>query len=275
MTVQSMAILTDVTKCTGCEKCVAACRAAHQLPPERPWRWLDHVHDLSSARWTTVRELRTDAGRRFVRQQCRHCLEPACVEACIVGALRRAPEGAVTYDPEICIGCRYCMVACPWEIPKYSWEDRVPLIQKCDLCYDRLQKDGQLPACVAACPTGATIFGDREALLTEAHRRLRAEPTRYVQKVWGEHEVGGTSVLYIADVDIALDDHAARVTDETPVPARTFAVLRHMPSVFVGMSLLMGGTYWIIERRQKLSGGEGAPPADAGAPEKKEGGTGS
>ncbi|OGR02739.1 MAG: hypothetical protein A2284_14575 [Deltaproteobacteria bacterium RIFOXYA12_FULL_61_11] len=247
-----MAILNDVTKCTGCEQCVSACRDYNALPKEQNWRWLKDPHELSSARWTTIREEKTARGRRFVRRQCRHCLEPACVEACIVGALKKSPSGAVTYDPELCIGCRYCMVACPWEIPKYSWEDRIPLIQKCSLCHDRVTAEGKVPACVEACPHGATVFGERTELLAEAHRRLAAEPERYVQKVWGEHEVGGTSVLYIADFDLALDDFATHVDDTTPVPNRTFRVLRHMPSVFVGMSAVMGGTYWIIERRQRL-----------------------
>jgi formate dehydrogenase iron-sulfur subunit len=187
------------------------------------------------------------------------------VEACIVGALKKTPEGAVAYDPEICIGCRYCMVACPWEIPKYNWEARVPTIQKCNLCHERVTTEGKPPACVEACPTGATIFGDREQLLKEARRRLRAEPDKYVQKIWGEKEVGGTSVLYISDVDIKLDETVKPITDQTPVPRRTFKVLHRMPIAFVGMAAVMGGTYWILERRERL-----AREAAAGEPEKKE-----
>ncbi len=250
--IRQMAILTDVTKCIGCEQCVAACQETHHLRPEQPWRWLRRVTDLSAARWTTILELRTEKGRRFVRRQCRHCLEPACVEACIVGALKKTPAGAVSYDADICIGCRYCMVACPWEIPKYSWEDRVPTIQKCNLCYERVTEQGEPPACVTACPTEATIFGERDALLAEAHRRLRATPDKYVQKVWGEKEVGGTSVIYISDVDLKLDELVAPLTDATPVPRRTFRVLRHMPVAFVGMATVMSATYWVIERRQRL-----------------------
>ncbi|RLB64606.1 MAG: hypothetical protein DRI90_04185, partial [Deltaproteobacteria bacterium] len=117
--IRQMAILTDVTKCIGCEQCVEACQETNHLRPEQPWRWLRRLTDLSAARWTTIVELRTEKGRRFVRRQCRHCLEPACVEACIVGALQKTPTGAVSYDADICIDCRYCMVACPWEIPKY------------------------------------------------------------------------------------------------------------------------------------------------------------
>jgi formate dehydrogenase iron-sulfur subunit len=145
------------------------------------------------------------------------------------------------------------MIACPWEIPKYSWEDTVPYVQKCDMCYKRVVEQGKIPACVEACPTEATIFGERDELLAEAHRRLSAEPDRYIQKVWGEHEVGGTSVLYISDVDINLTGLETPLNDTTAVPERTFRVLHNMPSVFVGMAAVMGGIYWVIERRQRLA----------------------
>jgi formate dehydrogenase iron-sulfur subunit len=271
MSLQHMSILTDVTKCIGCNACVEACRETNGLPPDKPWRWLKSVTDLSSSRWTTLVKVTSDKGDRHLRRQCRHCLEPACVEACIVGALKKTPEGAVTYDPDICIGCRYCMIACPWEIPRYSWEDTVPYVQKCDMCYERVSEEGKLPACVEACPTKATIFGDREALLSKARKRIETDPGKYIQRIWGEHEVGGTSVLYVSDVDINLTDLATPISDSTPMPERTFKVLSKMPSVFFGVAAAMGGIYWIIERRQKLAAAceAVAPPdedqADAGS----------
>ena len=250
-----MSILTDVTKCIGCDECVAACQEVNELPPERPWRWLRRITDLSSARWTTVNRVDGEGEDRFVRRQCRHCLEPACVEACIVGALTKTPEGPVVYDRDLCIGCRYCMIACPFEIPRYSWEDTVPYVQKCDMCYERVQTEGKQPACVEACPTQATIFGKREELLAEARKRLAADPGKYIQHIWGEREVGGTSVLYISDVSVSLTDLKTRLSEssEIPMPQRTFKVLHHMPTVFVSMAATMGGVYWIIERREKLA----------------------
>jgi formate dehydrogenase iron-sulfur subunit len=260
MSFQNMAILSDVTRCIGCELCVKACQEANRLPPEKPWRWVKRITDLSSARWTTIRRLEQEGGDRFLRRQCRHCLEPACVEACIVGAMKKTAEGPVVYDRDICIGCRYCMIACPWEIPRYSWEDTVPYVQKCDLCYQRVRK-GHEPACTAACPNEATIFGERKQLIAEARRRLATRPDRYIQKIWGEHEVGGTSVLYISDVDIHLTDLDKEISDPTPMPRRTFKVLRHMPAAFLGMAAIMGGVWWIVERRQKLMGSNaGASP---------------
>lgn len=252
MNVHTPAILTDVTRCIGCEKCVQACKQTHDLPKEKPWRWIKHIHDLSSARWTTLRQVHDAKGTHYVRRQCRHCLDPECVSVCIVGALKKTPEGPVIYDKDICIGCRYCMIACPWEIPRYSWEDSVPYIQKCDFCYTRLVKERKLPACVEACPTQATIFGDRDELLKEAKNRLQQNPDKYVQHIWGEHEVGGTSVLYISDMDLNLTDLDTGIATEIPMPVRTTKILHQMPTVFVGMAAVMGGVHWIIQRRQKL-----------------------
>lgn len=249
MSIKAMAILTDVTKCTGCEACVEACQRHNGLPKERLWRWLTHIDDLSSARWTTLRRLSDD---HFVRRQCRHCLEPECVSVCIVGALKKTDEGPVIYDKDICIGCRYCMIACPWEIPRYSWEDTVPYVQKCDMCYEQVTQKGREPACVEACPTGATIFGNRDDLLAEARRRLEAEPNRYLPKIYGEQEVGGTSVLYISDVELNLTDLHAPISDVAPMPHRTTKILHQMPLAFVGMAGVMSGVHWIVQRRQKL-----------------------
>lgn len=253
MTWQNMAILTDVTKCIGCEECVKACQEARNLPAEQPWRWLKGIDDLSSARWTTLVRSVDDRGQHFVRRQCRHCLEPECVSVCIVGALRKTEEGPVVYDRDVCIGCRYCMIACPWEIPRYSWEDAVPYVQKCDMCYDRVVNEGKIPACVDACPTDATLFGEREELLAEARRRLAAEPDRYVPKIWGETEVGGTSVLYISDVEINLTDLEAPIRDTAPMPHRTTKILHRMPLVFVLMAGAMSGIHWVIRRRQQIA----------------------
>ena len=245
-------ILTDVTKCIGCEECVKACQELHELPQERPWPWVKKITDLSSSRWTTIVDALGDQGKHYVRRQCRHCLDPECVSVCIVGALKKTDEGPVVYDPDICIGCRYCMIACPWEIPRYSWEEAVPFIQKCDMCYDRVSNGG-IPACVEACPTEATIFGDRDELLAEARHRIAAEPNRYLPKVWGEKEVGGTSVMYVSDVEINLTDLDAPIREAAEMPHRTTKILHQMPFVFVLMAGAMGGVNWVISRRQKLA----------------------
>lgn len=255
-----VAILTDTTLCTGCEHCVVACKEANDLEAEdRPRRWKRRIDDLSSTRFTTI--LRGPGGR-FVRQQCRHCLDPACASACIVGALQKTDRGPVIYDSHKCMGCRYCMVACPYGIPRYDWESAAPEIRKCTLCYERIM-DGGIPACVEACPEQATLFGPREELLAIANDRIRKEPRRYVQKVFGEHEVGGTSVIYISD--ISLDFLGAKPQmDNQPLPELTWASLTKVPPVIVGMAGLMGGIWWVIGRRMKL---QAVAARDAGAGE--------
>jgi formate dehydrogenase iron-sulfur subunit len=244
---RTFAILTDTTKCTGCETCVAACKEANGLGRDEPWRWKSRIDDLSSTRLTTI--IRRP-GARFVRQQCRHCQQPACVSACLVGALQKTDQGPVVYDSGRCMGCRYCMMACPYGIPRYEWSQPVPYIRKCMMCYDRL-KEGRQPACTEACPEGATIFGGRAEMLSVAHERIRKNPARYIGRVFGEHEVGGTSVLYISDIPLGFLGWKPEL-GETPLPKLTWASLTKVPPVMLGMAGLMSGLYFIIGRRMKL-----------------------
>ncbi len=248
----AVGMLIDVTRCIGCNQCVDACAQANNLGQDTPAPQ-DSPDGLSARRWNTV--LMGPAGR-YVRKQCRHCLEPACVSACPVGAMHKTPEGPVIYDSSKCLGCRYCMMACPYGIPRYQWDALAPLVRKCTLCYERLQA-GKWPACVDACPAQATIFGTRRELLAEAHHRLETEPRRYLQTVFGENEVGGTSVLYISDVP--LDFLARGHLGHEPLPALTEVVMGKIPPVALGVAALMGGLYWIIDRRMRLMGGHPAP----------------
>jgi len=248
---QVCAILTDTTLCTGCETCVAACKKTYGLGRDRMWRWQDEVDSLSSTRFTTIIR-RPD--NKFIRQQCRHCNEPACASACIVGALKKEDMGPVTYDSGKCMGCRYCMMACPFGIPRYEWESTAPKVRKCILCYPRL-KEGKQPACTEACPYGATIFGTRAEMLAEARRRIRENPGRYYPagnpKIYGEHEVGGTSVLYLSDISLDFLSWGPQPGDE-PLPALTWAALSKVPPMVLGVAGLMSGVYWVIGRRIQL-----------------------
>jgi formate dehydrogenase iron-sulfur subunit len=247
---RAMAILTDVTKCIGCEECVHACKQVNHTGEDLPWRWQRKFDDLSASRWTTVRRR---PGNRYVRQQCRHCLEPACVSACPVGALSKTREGAVVYDSNICMGCRYCMMSCPYDIPRYLWSEPVPYVRKCILCHDKIIS-GELdqPACTSACPTQATIYGSREELLAEARKRIHNDPKRYLDKIWGEHEVGGTSVLYVSDIPLNFLGWTDNLGTD-PLPPKTWSALRQVPYIFGAVGLGMAGLYWIIERRQRLA----------------------
>jgi formate dehydrogenase iron-sulfur subunit len=246
----TVAILTDTTKCIGCSECSLACKKVNGLEPDLPRRW-DLDDGLSARNWTSVVE---GPERSFVRKQCRHCLEPACVSACPVGALQKSPTGAVIYDSSKCMGCRYCMMACPYGIPRYDWDQAIPYVRKCILCYDRI-REGEQPACTEACPTKATIFGDREQLLAEAHRRIREKPGTYLDRVWGEREAGGTSVLYISDQDLSFLTRGYPL-DDIPMPTRTATAMTAVPFVFSGVVTAMAGLSWIIGRREKVQAEE-------------------
>jgi formate dehydrogenase iron-sulfur subunit len=247
MSVQK-AILTDTTLCTGCDKCVEACKEEKGLGKDTAHRWKQRIDDLSSTRYTTMIQR---PGKRFARKQCRHCLEPACVSVCLVGAMQKTPEGPVVYDTERCIGCRYCMMACPYGIPRYDWQATVPYVRKCDMCAERIG-NGEQPACVEACPEKATIFGGRDELIEEAHRRIAAKPGVYQRRVFGEKEVGGTSVLYISDIPLDFLAWKPDLGDE-PLPNLTMAALTKVPPLLLGVGGVMAGVFWITGRRMRLA----------------------
>jgi formate dehydrogenase iron-sulfur subunit len=202
-------VLVDTTLCIGCRKCEEACNRRNHLP-----RTADSFSDkdvLRTARRPTESALtvvnqypgspspdQATVPQTYCKVQCMHCLQPSCVSACIVGALTKAADGAVVYNPTICIGCRYCQVACPFEIPAYEFHVALtPRVRKCEFCADRARGTGADPACAAACPTEALVFGRRSELLAVAKERLKRRPDRYANRIYGEAEVGGTSWLYL------------------------------------------------------------------------------
>jgi len=262
--IDSPAILIDTTRCVGCEKCVAACKEENGLGKDRPWREQGAIDALSATRNCTIRR-RPD--NHFVLQQCRHCLEPACVSACLVGAMQKTPEGPVIYDAGKCIGCRYCLVACPYGIPRYDWSTPAPVVHKCTMCYHRLQQ-GRVPACVEACPHEATVFGSRPDLLAEARRRMAASPGSYTPRIFGEHEVGGSSVLYLSDTSLGFLAWKPDLGEQA-LPELTWKSLEKVPPVILFMGALMGGVYWTVNRRMRVALEESykgdAPPTPGNA----------
>ncbi len=240
-------ILVDVTKCSGCERCVAACITENDSDPVRAH--MDRVltkDGLSENRLLSV--LSVDDGR-FARKSCMHCLEPSCVSACLVGGITKTPEGPVVYDPDKCIGCRYCMLACPFTIPRYEWQETTPFMRKCQMCFERV-KDGLNPACVEACPYGALVFGERDDLLREAHSRIASQSDVYLPRVWGESEFGGTSVLYISDVDLSTIGWPE--PDVESIPSMTEPLIAKTPIIGMSVASSLLGVNWIIRRRMKL-----------------------
>lgn len=201
---EAMGVLVDTTLCVGCRQCEEACNDANKLPkPKRSFdddSVLDTHRDTSPREWTVVNRYTLKSGAQITRkQQCMNCVEPACSSACIIRALEKQPDGAVTWREDLCLGCRYCMVACPFDMPKFEYSKQVPRIRKCQFCFTRQEK-GEQPACVEACPVQALKFGRRGDLIEEARKRIQANPKGYVDHIYGEHEVGGTSWLYLASV---------------------------------------------------------------------------
>ena len=198
----AVAMLFDTTRCIGCKACVKACREANDLPndpgPFESGLW-DAPLELNSKTKNIIKLFKEDEETSFMKEQCMHCLDPACCGACMLGALQKREFGIVWWEGDKCVGCRYCQMACPYNIPKFEWESKNPRIVKCEFCR-HLLADGGIPACCEACPREAVIFGKRDALLADAHGRLAAHPGKYTGKVYGEHDGGGTQVLYLSHV---------------------------------------------------------------------------
>lgn len=202
----SIGMLVDTTECIGCRKCEFACDMANNLTGQpvkafEDMKVYDRERRMSENAFTVVNRYANpeDSNRPiYVKSQCMHCLKPGCTSACLVGALRVGDNGAVVYDARKCLGCRYCMVACPFQVPMYEYDDPLtPRVRKCEFCHTRLE-EGKLPACAEMCPPMALTFGTREELLKLAHKKIESNPDRYIDHVYGEKEVGGTSWLYLA-----------------------------------------------------------------------------
>lgn len=200
----AVAMLYDATRCIGCQSCVVACAEANKLPPDTR---LDGIHlaprDLSSFTKNIIKLYKPTDAKEFsyVKQQCMHCLDPACVAGCMFKGLKKDPKtGVVGWTANLCVGCRYCEISCPYHVPKFQWEGFNPKIVKCEFCKERLAV-GQQPACTSVCPTKAVVFGSRDQLLADAKNRIKNNPNKYFEnRVYGETEGGGTQVLYLSHV---------------------------------------------------------------------------
>lgn len=264
-------MLYDTTLCIGCRACQTGCRAWNETVPElSPDGLYDAPTDLSGDTWTVIQlyvndevaePLEDKANWSFIKLNCMHCLEPACVSACTVGALQKSPEGPVIYDVDRCFGCRYCMVACPYHVPRYQWDTTTPLVQKCTFCFGYVQRDdgvdpknrlaqGMGPACVEVCPTGALVWGTREEMLQEAHARITAEPGKYTEdRVYGEFEAGGTLQLILSHVPF--EALGLPTLDPQPLPELTRPVNLSVPIIWVGIGGLATVIYQVRSRSEK------------------------
>ncbi len=195
-------ILIDTTRCVGCRTCEEVCAETHGLPSTDLTD--DSIYktrrEPSETQWTVVNRFDTEKGGEiFAKKQCMHCVQPACTSACLTKAMFKEEDGPVIWRESKCMGCRFCMVSCPFDIPKFEYNSSIPKIQKCVLCYDRIH-DGKQPACTENCPGEALLFGKRSELIDIARDRIYKEPEKYNHHIYGEHEAGGTGILYLSSV---------------------------------------------------------------------------
>ncbi len=231
-------MLVDTTLCIGCRSCEAACATVKGLPaPDLGPAAVESVRQTDSRYRTVVNRYVTDSGYTFIKNQCMHCNQPACASACLTKALIKTESGQVVWRGDKCMGCRMCMVSCPFDVPKFEYDSANPEIVKCDLCWDRTS-NGKNPACVDACPAKAIIYGTRRELLRTARERIHRNPDKYVDHIYGEHEAGGTGVMYLSNVDFGQLGVNTSVGTE-PYPNLTKPFLSAVPLAFTVFPVFM------------------------------------
>jgi formate dehydrogenase iron-sulfur subunit len=270
-----LGVLTDFSLCVGCRKCEWACKNANGLPNQQPLEAYEdksvfqHKRRTDPENFTLVNRYppaKPGGEPVYVKYQCMHCFEPACASACLVAAFHKTPEGPVLYNEKVCIGCRYCMIACPFRIPTYTYDNPfAPVIRKCTMCFQRITQKGGVPACVEICPVGALTFGKRSDLLDLARDKIREQPDKYVNHIYGEHEAGGTCWLYVSPKPF--DQIGFRTDIETePYPMLTKAFLSAVPLVLIMWPALLMGAYAFSKRREELAGANEATQAGGPTP---------
>ena len=255
-----MGVLVDTTVCIGCRNCEWACKSAHDMPTQSLDKYSDRsvfkeMRRPDESALTVVNEYPNPQNSEIptdVKVQCMHCDHPACVSACIVGAFSKHENGSVVWDTNKCIGCRYCMVACPFQVPAFQFDKALnPQIKKCDFCFERT-KVGKLPACVEICPVEALTYGNRNDLVKIARERIRRNPEKYVNHIFGEYEVGGTSWLYLANQDFSKLQFPK--LGDKPAPGVSESIQHGIFAYFVppvSLYALLGGLMWITKRKNE------------------------
>lgn len=234
-------MLIDTTRCVGCQTCEVSCSEANGLPEQTDSPEPGKNRLLNETNFTVVNAYNTSKGDVYVKKQCMHCSQAACASACLTKAMHKTIEGPVVWDENKCMGCRYCMVSCPFEIPKFEFHSPNPKIQKCTLCFARL-KEGKIPACAENCPAEAILFGTRRELLAEAHKRIAENTDQYVNEIYGEYEAGGTGVLYLSPVPFEELGFNVKI-QKSSYPELSKGFLYGVPSVFVLWPAILLGLY--------------------------------
>ena len=251
---EDVGMLYDSTRCVGCRACTTKCKEANGLPPDKidlDGAAYNAPDDLSASNKSIIKLYREGQTAAFVKRQCMHCADPACVSVCMAGALHKTDNGIVAYNKNVCVGCRYCQIACAFDVPKFTWNEPLPLIVKCEMC--RLRPGG--PACSEACPRGAMISGTMAGITEEAHARIAAEPDKYNPKVYGEHDGGGMHALYLTSKAVPFEKLGLPSVPEEPIPETSEMVQHTLYKGFVAPAALFGmftfAQYFNERRRQE------------------------
>jgi len=260
-------VLIDLTKCMGCASCVVACKMHNNnkwIENRTPWTGIGINRSapatgenalLADENWTVVKKHRLSKpgggeAWRYVKEQCLHCKDPACVSSCFAKAFKQTEQGPVAYHPNLCVGCRYCMLACPFSVPKFEWDNPLPMLTKCSMCGDRI-KNGDAPACVSVCPTDVMTFGRYDDMLEEAKRRIAAPGSQYVQHIYGQEEAGGTLWLYISDKPFEELGFRMNVPKHS-IPSNTADFMFATPRVGIVWFAVLSCLYWFTKRRSDV-----------------------
>jgi formate dehydrogenase iron-sulfur subunit len=254
----SFGVLTDLTACVGCRSCEKACNEENHLPsPDTSFddsSVFDEKRMPTHKAYTVVNRYENpkDKGKPIYRKiQCNHCKEPSCLTSCPIHAYTKTPEGAVQYNPDLCFGCRYCMTACPFNIPAFDyWSALDPQIRKCTMCLPRI-KEGKSSACAEACPTGALTFGKREQLLKLARKKIADNPKKYVDHIYGEKEVGGTNWMYLSSVPFEQLGFQTNLPQKALIE-ETKGFLSAVPIVLTAWPALFGTIYAALRHRESI-----------------------
>lgn len=247
-------ILYDSTRCVGCQSCEIACAMAHGLPEPDPedYPMPGTTRKTNENRRTVVNAFENEElGEIYVKSQCMHCNTPACASACLTQAMHKTEEGPVIWRDKKCMGCRYCMVSCPFDMPKFEYHSSNPDIVKCDMCFERT-KEGELPACVADCPAEALTFGTRRELIKEARRRIIENPDTYYDGIYGEHEAGGTGYLYLSPVPFEELGFNTKIQKKS-YPELSKGFLYSVPSIFILWPAILLGIHNATKKNPKTA----------------------
>ncbi|MGO9568898.1 MAG: 4Fe-4S dicluster domain-containing protein [Desulfomonilaceae bacterium] len=257
-----LGVLVDTTVCVGCRRCEWACKETNKLPNQKSlkeyekdqgvFQWLRRTHADTFTVVNRFANPRDSSRPIYVKKQCMHCYEPGCASSCFVKAFTKQPVGAVTYNASLCVGCRYCLAACPFDMPAYQYYNAfTPEVTKCNFCFDRISKEGGVPACVGMCPVETMTFGKRADLIDLAHKKIGDNRGRYVNHVYGESEVGGTSWMYLSAVPFNMIGFRTDL-GTVPIPTLSKPFLSLVSPVFIAIPALAMGVYSFKKRRDKL-----------------------